>query len=204
MTPADLRGPSRAKRRDLLLDATTAIVIDEGWSAVTMGRLASAVQVSRQSVYNELGSKDRLAVALVARETQRFLNAVQRQLTDNAENMVAAVTAAVGTALTMGEQNPLLRAIISAAHGNAEGLLPLLTIRTAPVLDTAVELLCVFADDHWAGALGSTEEMHDLVNLVVRLTLSHLVRPQWPVPRVTALVGRTVDAALLVARTERH
>ncbi|WP_127782805.1 TetR family transcriptional regulator [Rhodococcus sp. X156] len=202
MTPADARGSTRTKRRDLLLDATAAIVIDEGWSAVTMGRLASAVQVSRQSVYNELGSKDKLAVALVARETRRFLDTVQLQLLSHPEDMTTATMAAVDSALRMGEENPLLRAIISAAHGKADGLLPLLTIRSAPVLDSSVMMLTTFADEHWSGLAGSTDELHELVDAIVRLTLSHLVRPQWPVPRVTALVGRLVDAALLAARTE--
>ena len=77
MTDTDLRSDTRAGRRERLLDATTAIVVSDGWSSVTMSRLAAAVQISRQSVYNELVSKDKLAVALVTRESDRFLAAVQ-------------------------------------------------------------------------------------------------------------------------------
>ena len=48
----------------------------EGWSHVTMSRLAQAVGVSRQTVYNEIGSKPQLAEAMILRELDRFLEVV--------------------------------------------------------------------------------------------------------------------------------
>ena len=39
-----------------------------GWASVTMGRLADAVGVSRQTVYNEIGTKPGLAEAMILRE----------------------------------------------------------------------------------------------------------------------------------------
>jgi len=191
VTDTDVRTENRAQRRDRLLDATAAIVISDGWSNVTMSRLAAAVQISRQSVYNELGGKGELAIALVTRESDRFLAAVQLRLLANQDNM----TAAVRSALELGEESPLIKAVISAGHGNEVVLLPLLTVRPEPVLEAAVAMMTTFADEHWGDLVGTRGELAELMDAVVRLTLSHLVQPRWSTERVTAMIGRMVDAA---------
>ena len=195
MTETDVRSDSRVQRRERLLDATAAIVINDGWACVTMSRLAAALQISRQSVYNELGSKDKLAVALVTRENDRFLAAVQLRLLANQDDMTAAVAAAVQAALDQAEGNPLIKAVVSGSHGNEDVLLPLLTVRPEPVLEAAVAMMTEFADQHWAGRVGPADQLHELMDAVVRLTLSHLVQPRWPTARVTAMIGRMVEHA---------
>lgn len=199
MTETEVRSEARVERRDQLLDATAAIVISDGWAAVTMSRLAAAVRISRQSVYNELGSKEKLAIALVTRENDRFLAAVQLRLLAHQDDMTAAITAAVQAALDQGHDNPLIRAVVSADHGNEDVLLPLLTVRPEPVLEAAVTMMTRFADEHWAEAPVPREQLHELMDAVVRLTLSHLVQPRWPSERVTAMVGRMLDAAQAAA-----
>ena len=195
MTETDIRSDSRVERRERLLDATAAIVIKNGWASVTMSRLATALQISRQSVYNELGSKDKLAVALVTRENDRFLAAVQLRLLANQDDMTAAVAAAVQAALDQAEGNPLIKAVVSGSHGNEDVLLPLLTVRPEPVLEAAVAMMTEFADQHWADQVGPREQLHELMDAVVRLTLSHLVQPRWPTARVTAMIARMVKHA---------
>lgn len=195
MTAADVRLQCRTSRHERLLDATAAIVISEGWSSVTMSRLAAAVDVSRQSVYNEIGSKDKLAVALVARETERFLAAVQEHLLAHQPDMTAAIVAAVDAALQQGVENPLIKAVVSAGHGNENVLLPLLTTHPEPVLNAAVTMMIRFADQHWSDRVVPRQDLHELMDAVVRLTLSHLAQPDWPIRRVTAMIGRIVDAA---------
>jgi len=66
--------------RDQLLDATSGIVASSGWHDVTMAELARRVGVSRQTVYNEVGSKPELAQSLVLRELERFVAVVVSQL----------------------------------------------------------------------------------------------------------------------------
>lgn len=199
MTDTDVRSDTRAGRRDRLLDATTAIVVSDGWSSVTMSRLAAAVQISRQSVYNELGSKDKLAVALVTRESDRFLAVVQLRLLANQADMTAAIMAAVQAALDLGEDNPLIKAVAFAGHGNEDVLLPLLTVRPEPVLESAVAMMTTFADEHWGEQAVPSAHLHELMDAVVRLTLSHLMQPRWPTERVTAMIGRMVQAAQAAA-----
>ena len=56
-----------------ILDATAGITIGGGWASVSMGKVASAVGVSRQTVHTEVGTKAELAEALVIREVEGFL-----------------------------------------------------------------------------------------------------------------------------------
>ena len=62
--------------RERLCDAAAELVTTVGWGRVTMARLAEVVGVSRQTVYNEIGTKNDLAEAVVLRELDRFLAGV--------------------------------------------------------------------------------------------------------------------------------
>lgn len=188
-------GP-RTSTRDRLLDGAHAIVTAEGWSQVTMGRVAGLVGVSRQTVYNEVGTKEGLAEALVVRETDRFLELVAEQLLVHGSDIVAGITAAVRVALEHGSVNDLIRAVVSPGHGTDASLLPLLTTRPEPVLERAVRMMTSFADEAWSEVGLERAELHELMDAVVRLTLSHLVQPLWPTDTAAALVGRLVRGAL--------
>jgi AcrR family transcriptional regulator len=66
--------------RDVLLDAAFTALAGQPWSAVRMVDVAASAGVSRQTLYNEFGSKDGLARALVRRETDLFLSGLEREL----------------------------------------------------------------------------------------------------------------------------
>lgn len=66
--------------RESLLDAAFAALARRPWSAVRMVDVAAAAGVSRQTLYNEFGSKDGLARALVRREADGYLAGVERAL----------------------------------------------------------------------------------------------------------------------------
>ena len=59
-----------------------------------MARLADEVGVSRQTVYNEIGSKPRLAEAMILRELDRFLGVVTVAFDEHPTDLVAAIGAA--------------------------------------------------------------------------------------------------------------
>ncbi|MFI6641382.1 TetR/AcrR family transcriptional regulator [Streptomyces sp. NPDC050504] len=67
--------------RESLLDAALTALQHLPWSRVRMVDVASAAGVSRQTLYNEFGSKDGLARALVRREADLYLYGVERVLT---------------------------------------------------------------------------------------------------------------------------
>ncbi len=51
-----------------VVDAAVRLTAETGWSQVTMAKLADEVGVSRQTVYNEIGTKSGLAEAMILRE----------------------------------------------------------------------------------------------------------------------------------------
>nr|WSW66898.1 TetR/AcrR family transcriptional regulator [Streptomyces sp. NBC_00995] len=66
--------------REALLDAAHAALTAQPWPAVRMVDVAAAAGVSRQTLYNEFGSKEGLARALVRRAADSYLAGVERAL----------------------------------------------------------------------------------------------------------------------------
>jgi AcrR family transcriptional regulator len=103
--------------REALLSAAHAALTDLPWSAVRMVDVATAGGVSRQTLYNEFGSKDGLGRALVRREADHYLHGVDRLLrhrADAADRLVAVAEWTVGEA----RARPLLRALLTGCWGD--------------------------------------------------------------------------------------
>lgn len=172
---ADLPLPRRARStRDKLLDAAVDMTMDDGWASVTMSRLASKVGVSRQTVYNDVGTRAALAEAMITREVELFLSSVTTSF-DGEEDLLRGVHTSVQTVLEQAHENRMLHAIISATHDADTEFLPLLTSRSKGLLEFAVTLVQenVQRYDH-----GLTDaELGVGVELIVRAVLSHIMHP---------------------------
>ncbi|MET9729938.1 TetR/AcrR family transcriptional regulator [Streptomyces sp. NPDC006458] len=98
--------------RESLLDAAYTALTRRAWSAVRMVDVAASAGVSRQTLYNEFGSKDGLARALVRREADGYLAGVERALAafpDAGEKLTAAAEWTTATA----RDNVLVRALLT-------------------------------------------------------------------------------------------
>ena len=62
-----------------------------------MAEIATAAGVSRQTLYNEFGTRDEFGQALVIRESSRLLDAVEQTIAAHAEDPLAALTAGLET-----------------------------------------------------------------------------------------------------------
>ena len=100
-----------------------------------MARLADAVGVSRQTVYNEVGSKPALAEAMVLEELARFLAVVEQAFDAEPDDLTRAIERSVRDVLTYARANTLLHAVVSATHGADTELLPLLTTNAGSLLE---------------------------------------------------------------------
>jgi AcrR family transcriptional regulator len=169
--------------RERLLASAAEITCESGWSAVTMGKVAARAGVSRQTVYNELGSKPALGQAMVLRELERFLAIVEREL-DTHDDLVAAIRSAAEQILLMAQDNPLLHALLASAHSVSRGnepasnteLLPFLTTDAQPLIEAATQVIAArlerFPD------LDLDEQQRDVaIDSIVRLVLSHVMQP---------------------------
>jgi AcrR family transcriptional regulator len=175
--------------RESLLDAAYAALARRPWAAVRMVDVAAAAGVSRQTLYNEFGSKEGLARALVRREADGYLAGVERalgsqtelreRLTATAEWMAAAArdNALVRAMLTgcWSERlpSPTLSAVPSSsavpAQRRADGPLPSPGDFVQIVRDRAVAML--------AGSGRDGGELARSCELVVRLALSCVAAP---------------------------
>jgi AcrR family transcriptional regulator len=157
-----------------ILAAAAEMTAELGWSDVTMSALADRVGVSRQTIYNEWGSRDRLAEGMVLRELAAFLSEVDAGFDEHPRDLEAGIREAIRRVLALAEVNPLLRAIVTATHGAETELVPLLTTRADAVIaaarDRVREHLLSYADVR-RSAVDVTSD------ILVRTVLSHVMQP---------------------------
>lgn len=103
--------------RESLLDAAGAALAGRPWSLVRMIDVAAVAGVSRQTLYNEFGTKDGLARALVRREADAYLAGVDRALRE------AGIEAVAEWTVTAAGSSALVRAVLTGCWG---GRLPAL------------------------------------------------------------------------------
>lgn len=161
--------------RDRILDAAVELTTNEGWAAVTMARMASAAGVSRQTVYNEIGTKNELAEAMILRELDRFLAGVIRSFDEHPDDLIEAIRASARRVLQYAENNALLHAVVSATHGADTELLPLLTTHAESLLAGA-KLVVGERVEAYAVDL-PLDRLEVSIDMVVRVVLSHVMQP---------------------------
>ncbi|MFF8967471.1 TetR/AcrR family transcriptional regulator [Streptomyces globisporus] len=96
--------------RQALLEAAHRALADRPWRAVRMVDVATLADVSRQTLYNEFGTKGGLAGALLRQAADGYLAGVDRALTAPAPDRPAAV--ALWT-LRAARQDALVRALLT-------------------------------------------------------------------------------------------
>jgi AcrR family transcriptional regulator len=161
--------------RQRLVSAAVDLTLAHGWSQVTMARLAEAVGVSRQTVYNEIGGKPALAEAMILAELERFLGVVTDAFDAHPSDLVDAIEAATTGVLRVARGNELLKAVVSATHGADTELLPLLTTHSESLLETA-KLVVADRVTTYDVPLDPAH-LDAAIDMVVRVVLSHVMQP---------------------------
>jgi AcrR family transcriptional regulator len=195
--------------RSRIIGAAVRLTCEHGWSKVTMGRLAAEAGVSRQTVYNAVGSRDDLAEAMVLTESAQFVFRIVEAFDNHPDDLLPAIHEAVESTLRFAEGNALLRAVVSATHGADTELLPLLTTHSESLLGT-VKMVVQDRVDRYEVTL-PPERIAATIDIVVRTALSHVMQPTAS-PRETAdsitwlvacVLGRAEEPAASRAWTSR-
>jgi AcrR family transcriptional regulator len=173
--PAPRLAVMEASTRDRIVAAAVEITTSSGWAAVTMARLAEAAGVSRQTVYNEVGSKPALAESMILDELARFLRAVEQAFDAEPDDLTRAIERAVSDVLTYASANKLLHAVVSATHGADTELLPLLTTNAAGLLGVAKEVIGLRVAPYQPSI--DADHLGPAIDMVVRVVLSHVMQP---------------------------
>jgi AcrR family transcriptional regulator len=196
----DLRTPypkaARALLRETLLAAGRDEVQRRAWSEITMADVANAAGVSRQTLYNEFGSRDEFAQALVIHEGERFLDAVDESVREHLDDPRAAVGAALETFLRSAGEDPLVRILLS--DDGTGGMLPFVTTQGMPVVQWATARLSATIEDGWPEAPPAKVQV--LADSLVRLAISYVTAPgdspDTTAARTGELLGPFIDKAL--------
>ena len=161
--------------RDRLLDAAEAAFRDEGWRRLTMAKIADRAGVSRQTVYNEFGTKQQMAEQLIMRELELFLAIVSERFAAETEP-VPAVRSAVEGALATAARNPLLRSVLESEQNGDGELLPFI-VQSQWLVDRATAFLIDLVVSRFSDLPIPTDKLGVALESVVRLVLSHITRP---------------------------
>jgi AcrR family transcriptional regulator len=167
-----------------MVAAAVEMTTGEGWSHVTMARLAEAVGVSRQTVYNEIGTKSALAEAMILAELENFLAVVGNAFDEHPEDLPDAIEAAILAVLELAQDNPLLHAVVSATHGADTELLPLLTTHSTQLLELAKNVVGERVAAYEPPL--TPTELDGAIDMVVRVVLSHVMQPSGTPARTAA------------------
>ena len=172
---ADRTATAAPSMRERIVEAAVSLTTEVGWARVTMAAIADRVGVSRQTVYNEVGTKSGLAEAMILHELDRFLGVVNLAFDAHPHDLVGAIRAASRDVLVLAEGNPLLHAVVSATHGADTELLPLLTTHAESLLAAAKFVVAGRVEAYDVGL--DEEHLAAAIDMVVRVVLSHVMQP---------------------------
>ena len=199
MSTAPFRETVRTMLRDRLLDAAADAFREEGWRRLTMAKIADRAGVSRQTVYNEFGTKQQMAEQLIMRELETFLAIVSDRFAAQ-DDFVPAVRSAVEGALVTAQRNPLLRSVLESEQNGDADLLPII-VQSQWLVDRASAFLVELVAGRFPGLPMPADRLEVALESVVRLVLSHITRPSRS-PEETADDMAFIVAAVLAGAPE--
>jgi AcrR family transcriptional regulator len=164
---------SRALLRDSVLDAMRELLLTRDWSAITLADVARAAGISRQTIYNEFGSRQGLAQGYAMRLADRLVDAVDDAIYSNVGDIYAAFLQGFRAFFSESAADPL---VISLLSGVAKpDLLQLITTDSAPIITHCSARLTSSLMHSWVQA--SKGDAGILARAIVRLAMSYVSMP---------------------------
>ncbi|WP_305092182.1 TetR family transcriptional regulator [Prescottella sp. R16] len=164
---------SRQLLRESILGAVHDLLLERDWPAVTMTDVAAAVGVSRQTIYNEFGSRQGLAEGYALQLADRFVDAVTSAVYAHPGDGHAALVDGFAAFFRASAVDPLVRSLRS---GTAKpDLLRIVTIDSGQLIERASGRLAETFRHSWIGA--SDADADTLSHGIVRVALSYVSMP---------------------------
>jgi len=171
------------------------LLLARDWSAITLSDVARAAGVSRQTIYNEFGSRQGLAQGYALRLADRLVDTVHAALNAHVGDVYEAFLHGFRDFFAESAADPL---VISLLTGVAKpDLLQIITTDSAPIITRASNLLRTALTESWVAA--SDEDAGVLARAIVRLALSYVSMPPEANHDVAADLAR-----LMTPFAERH
>ncbi|WP_409370709.1 TetR family transcriptional regulator [Mycolicibacterium sediminis] len=171
------------------------LLMTRDWSSITLSDVAKSAGISRQTIYNEFGSRQGLAEGYALRLSDRLVDAVDRAIDGNVGNIHAAFLEGFRAFFLESASDPL---VISLLTGAAKpDLLQIITTDSAPIISRCSQRLTTTFTQSWVRA--SDEDSGVLARAIVRLAMSYVSMP----PEADHDVARDL-ARLMTPFAERY
>jgi len=184
---------ARSLLRRTVVSAVDELVRARGWAATTMSDVAAAAGVSRQTLYNEFGSRQALVEEYVGSEIEAMLVEVEAEVRADADDPRTALRKAFALFLRLASDEPIVRIIAADAEGGE--LIRLLTTVGRSIALSRVSALIV---EVWPQVSAADADI--VAESLVRLAISHALFPTGDANRtaedVTRMMGPFVDEVL--------
>jgi len=195
MSIADRRARDKATLRTRILDAARALFATEGYEAVTMRRIAAAIEYSPTAVYLHFADKQALFDALCDETFERLVQRLERQKT-KAHAPMAALREGLLTYVRFGLEHPHHYTVtfIMGAHApdprafaGSAGARAFAVLREA--VQAAVDAGALVTDDADATAQALWAAAHGVVSLLIK-------HPGFPFVARRQFITHTIDTML--------
>lgn len=193
--PTDEQGrrPGAAPLHESIMGAVDDLVRSRSWSLTTMSDVAAAAGVSRQSVYNEFGSRQALIESYVLREIEALVTDVEDAVRGSRDDAHNAMRVAFGLFLKLASDEPLVRAIVADAEGSE-----LIGLLTGLGRQVAIDRIGTLIVEVWPQVPIADAEL--LAESTARLAISHALLPtsdpDETAAAVTRILGPFIDEIL--------
>ncbi len=186
---------SRVLLRDSILDGMRELLQTRDWSAITLSDVAKAAGISRQTIYNEFGSRQGLAQGYALRLADRLVDEIQGAIEGNVGNIYAAFLQGFRDFFAASAADPLVISLLTG--GTKPDLLQLITTDSGPIITRCSQRLTETFQQSWVRA--SEEDSGVLARAIVRLAMSYISMP----PEADHDVARDL-ARLMTPFAERY
>ena len=186
---------SRVLLRHSILDGMRDMLLTRDWSSITLSDVARAAGISRQTIYNEFGSRQGLAQGYAMRLADRLVDAVEKAIIGNVGDIYAAFLEGFGDFFAESAADPLVISMLTG--GTKPDLLALVTTDSGPIIAHCSARLTTTFTQSWVRA--SEEDAGVLARAVVRLAMSYVSMP----PEADHDVARDL-ARLMTPFAERY
>lgn len=164
---------SRVLLRGSILDGMRDMLLVRDWSSITLTDVAKAAGISRQTIYNEFGSRQGLAQGYALRLADRLVGAIGDAIGQNVGQVYDAFLQGFRAFFQQSAADPL---VISLLTGAAKpDLLQIITTDSGPIISRASAKLADAFRNSWVDT--SAEDAGVLARAIVRLAMSYVSMP---------------------------
>jgi len=164
---------SRVLLRDSILDGMRELLLSRDWSSITLSDVARAAGISRQTIYNEFGSRQGLAQGYALRLADRLVDQIGDAIVGNVGDVYAAFLQGFRDFFAESAADPLVISLLTG--GTKPDLLQLITTDSGPIITRASQRLTETFMNSWVRA--SEEDAGVLARAIVRLAMSYVSMP---------------------------